>query len=58
MLNYILENRDSLISIATAVVAAASAICALTPTPKDDGIVRKLYLILEWAALNVGKAKK
>ena len=58
MLNYILDNRDSLISIATAVVAAASAICALTPTPKDDGIVRKLYLILEWAALNVGKAKK
>ena len=58
MLNYILENRDSLISIATAVVAAASAICALTPTPKDDGIVRKLYLVIEWAALNIGKAKK
>jgi hypothetical protein len=58
MLNYILENRDSLISVATAIVAAASAICALTPTPKDDGIVRKLYLVLEWAALNVGKAKK
>jgi len=58
MLNYILENRDSLISVATAIVAAASAICALTPTPKDDGIVRKLYLVLEWAALNIGKAKK
>jgi len=58
MLNYILENRDSLISVATAIVAAASAICALTPTPKDDGIVRKLYVILQWAALNVGKAKK
>lgn len=58
MLNYILENRDSLISIATSVVAVASAICALTPTPKDDGIVRKLYLVLEWAALNIGKAKK
>lgn len=58
MINYILENRDSLISIATSVVAVASAICALTPTPKDDGIVRKLYLVLEWAALNVGKAKK
>lgn len=58
MINYILENRESLISVATAVVAAASAICALTPTPKDDGIVRKLYIILEWAALNIGKAKK
>ena len=58
MLNYILENKESLISVATAIVAAASAICALTPTPKDDGIVRKLYLVLEWAALNFGKAKK
>lgn len=58
MLNYILENKESLISIATAIVAAASAICALTPTPKDDGFVRKLYIALEWAALNIGKAKK
>jgi hypothetical protein len=58
MLNYILENKESLISIATSVVAVASAICALTPTPKDDGIVRKLYLVLEWAALNIGKSKE
>jgi len=58
MLNYIIENKESLISVATAIVAAASAICALTPTPKDDGIVRKLYLVLEWAALNFGQAKK
>ena len=58
MMNYILDNRESLIGIATSVVAVASAICALTPTPKDDGIVRKLYIILEWAALNIGKAKK
>ena len=57
-MNYILDNRESLIGIATSVVAVASAICALTPTPKDDGIVRKLYVILEWAALNIGKAKK
>ena len=58
MLNYILENKESLISIATSVVAVASAICALTPTPKDDGIVRKLYLVLEWAELNIGKSKE
>ena len=58
MLNYILENKESLISIATSVVAVASAICALTPTPNDDGIVRKLYLVLEWAALNIGKSKE
>ena len=58
MLNYILENKESLISVATAIVAAASAICALTPTPKDDGVVKKIYVVLEWAALNFGQAKK
>lgn len=58
MINYILENKESLISVATAIVAAASAICALTPTPKDDGVVKKIYVVLEWAALNFGQAKK
>jgi hypothetical protein len=57
MINYIIENKESIIGCLTAVVAAASAICALTPTPKDDSIVRKLYIIVEWLALNVGKAK-
>jgi hypothetical protein len=41
----------------TAVVAAASAIAALTPTPKDNNWVGKLYKIVDWLALNVGKAK-
>lgn len=36
----------------------ASAICAATPTPKDDDIWGKLYKVLEVVALNVGKAKK
>tara|TARA_R100001163_G_scaffold11767_1_gene10762 strand:+ start:183 stop:362 length:180 start_codon:yes stop_codon:yes gene_type:complete len=57
MINYIIENKENIIGCLTAVVAAASAICALTPTPKDDSIVRKLYVIVEWLALNVGKAK-
>ncbi len=38
-------------------VAGASLIAALTPTPIDDGLVKKAYGILDWFALNVGKAK-
>lgn len=39
------------------VIAAASAITALTPTPQDDRFVGKVYKILEALALNVGYAK-
>ena len=56
-IQYLSDNRESIITTLTAVVAAASALCALTPTPKDDTIVRKVYRVVEWLALNVGKAK-
>lgn len=36
----------------------ASAICATTPTPKDDDIWGKAYKVLEVLALNLGKAKQ
>lgn len=58
VINYIIDNADSILGAATAVVAAASAICAMTPTPKDDSIVAKVYKVIEWLALNVGNAKK
>lgn len=41
-----------------AVHAAASAICALTPTPKDDALVGKLYKVIETLALVIGRAKQ
>ncbi|MBG85603.1 MAG: hypothetical protein CMO80_01725 [Verrucomicrobiales bacterium] len=39
------------------VVMLASAIAAVTPTPKEGSILAKLYRLIDWAALNVGKAK-
>ena len=42
----------------TALVTVCSAITALTPTPKDDKIVSKLYKFLEIGALVIGKAKR
>ena len=56
-MNWILENKEALIGIITGVVALASAIAALTKTPKDDTWVGKIYKVLDLLALNVGKAK-
>lgn len=46
------------VEVALAIHAAASAITALTPTPKDDAVVSKLYKVIETLALVVGKAKQ
>ena len=58
MIEFIKTNYDQLISIATGVVALASAICALTPTPKDDNFFKKVYSIIDLFALNIGRAKE
>lgn len=45
------------LEIALSVHTAASIICALTPTRKDDDFLGKLYKVLEFLALNIGRAK-
>ena len=57
-MEYIRENWESIVAIISGVIATASAVAALTPTPKDDGIVKKLYKLVDLLALNVGKAKQ
>ena len=47
----------NIISVVTGIGCAASIICSLTPTPKDDALIGRLYKIVEIAALNIGKAK-
>lgn len=41
----------------TLLIGGASAIAALTPTPKDDGVLRVLRKIIDVLALNVLGAK-
>lgn len=53
-----MEKLQEYIEVALAVHFAASAICALTPTKKDDEILGKVYKVLEFVALNIGKAKQ
>jgi hypothetical protein len=42
---------------ATAVIAAASAFAASTPTPKEGSILAKVYKVIDFLSVNVGKAK-
>tara|TARA_R100000773_G_scaffold12244_1_gene11314 strand:- start:770 stop:946 length:177 start_codon:yes stop_codon:yes gene_type:complete len=39
------------------IVMSCSLIASLTPTPKDDVWVGKVYKVIDWLALNVGRAK-
>jgi len=43
--------------VITAVIALASAIAAVTPTPKEGTVLSKVYAVIDFLALNVGKAK-
>jgi|TARA_R110000824_G_scaffold376023_2_gene567092 hypothetical protein len=43
--------------VIAAVIAAAAAFCAATPTPKPGGWKAKIYGVVEFLALNIGKAK-
>ena len=42
--------------VVASAVALASAITAATPTPKKGTFLAKVYDLVDWAALNVGKA--
>lgn len=48
---------NTYLELALAIHAVASIICALTPTRKDDEILGKIYKVLEFLALNIGRAK-
>jgi hypothetical protein len=57
IISYLVSNVDSILLTVSAIVAAASAVAALTPTPSDDAFVAKAYKVIDWLALNIGKAK-
>lgn len=58
ILNYAINNADTIISAATGVVTIASVITASTDTPKPETFLGKLYKVLEILALVIGKTKK
>lgn len=52
-----MDKLNQYLTVALAIHAACSAICALTPTPADDKLVGKAYKIIEILGLVIGRAK-
>lgn len=48
----------TIIAVIGAVVTAASAFCAATPTPDPNTTWGKIYSVIEFLGLLVGKAKQ
>ena len=53
-----LDSVPAWVTAVTGIVSAASAITALTPTPKDDNFVAGIVKVLDLLALNVGHRKR
>ena len=53
-----MHKLNEYLEVALAIHAAASAICALTPTPADDKLVGKLYKVIEVLGLVIGRTKQ
>ncbi|TAH36525.1 MAG: hypothetical protein EYC62_02460 [Alphaproteobacteria bacterium] len=56
-MNWLLQNYELLLQVVTSVIAAASAISALTPTSTDNYVVDKVKSIVDVLALNIGHAR-
>jgi hypothetical protein len=52
-----METIANIIAICMTIVTVSSIVAALTPTPKDDEWIGKLYKLIDVMALNIGKAK-
>lgn len=55
MINYVVEHKEELLNIVAYVIAIASAVSALTPSVKDDGVVAKIKSFVDVLALNKKK---
>jgi hypothetical protein len=53
----LIENQPWFV-VVSAVVTLASAIAAITPTPKAGSVLAKIYSVIDLLALNIGKAKQ
>jgi|TARA_R100001463_G_scaffold45629_1_gene93984 hypothetical protein len=53
----LLDTILKIVGVVPWIVSVCSMIAAITPTPIDDNLVGKAYKIIDWFALNIGKAK-
>ena len=53
-----MQTFANMIALIMAIISVSSIIAAVTPTPKDDVWIGKLYKLVDMMALNVWKAKQ
>ena len=53
-----MQTFANMIALIMAIISVSSIIAAVTPTPKDDVWIGKLYKLIDMMALNVGIAKQ
>lgn len=56
-MDWILQNWTTVLDAVAYIIAAASVITTLTPTPKDNEILAKIVNVLRLLGLNVGAAR-
>ena len=52
-----MQTFANIFALVMLVITVSSAIAAITNTPKSDGWWRKIYYVIDFCALNIGKAK-
>jgi hypothetical protein len=57
MLEIIMSNGDLFLTTVTGIVTVTSLIVAGTKTPEPDSVMGKIYKVLEFLSLTIGKAK-
>ena len=56
-MQYLTENYQDILRIATAVIAAASGVAMLTPNKTDNRVLGAIRNLVDLLALNFGNAK-
>lgn len=57
MIDFIITHIEDLLIAMSSIVAGASVLAALTPTKKDDLVLKYIKNTLDFLALNIGNAK-
>ena len=54
----LLDTIMKIVGVIPWIVSICSMIAAMSPTPLDDNLVGKAYKVIDWFALNIGRAKE
>tara|TARA_R110000824_G_scaffold43088_4_gene126376 strand:+ start:2260 stop:2451 length:192 start_codon:yes stop_codon:yes gene_type:complete len=58
MLEMVMSNSDLILATITGVITITSILVAGTKTPSPDTVLGKIYKVLEFLSLTIGRAKE